>query len=96
VGRSSKFRRALTRRPIDEWTPRASGPHQTFSGIQPVNIHPYIFEACNAEDGTIDVNTYEKLHSVFTLDHLLDILEMREVARSWADAMLANSQQGVS
>lgn len=65
---------------------REEGP---FRGIAPPTVHPWIFAACNDEDG-INVNTYEALCTRITLDGLLDILEMKSVRGSWSHAELLN------
>ena len=51
-----------------------------------------MFIACNTGQG-IDWQLYEKLGSSMTLDELLDLIEMRDVAASWKDAYQFNSDK---
>lgn len=76
------------RKPLAEWQPYkgAGGAHE---GVQPANVHPLIFKAC--QDGKrIDSVLYEQLHTVIDLDGLLDILEMQDVLASWRHAEMKN------
>lgn len=51
-----------------------------------------IFAACNTENG-IDAALYEAFDTRLTLDHLLDIMEMKAVRDSWSHAELFNMDE---
>lgn len=77
------------RKPLETWNPYegAGGAHK---GVQPVNVHPLIFKAC--QDGKrIDSELYRELHTVIDLDGLYDILEMKDVLSSWRHAEMKNA-----
>lgn len=91
MGGEGRFRRALTRAPLesDPWS-RARGPHK---GIQPANVPWEIYAACS--DGeNINVATYIALHTTIDLDGLYDILEMQAVHASWCAAAYRNAKDG--
>lgn len=91
MGREGVFHKPLIRVPLDKWHPYedAGGVHE---GIQPKNVHPRIFKAC--QNGKyIDSVLYEQLHTTIDLDGLLDILEMKEVLSSWKSAELRNLKE---
>lgn len=48
-----------------------------------------MFIACNTPEG-IDWQLYRALHEWMSLDQLLDVMEMRDVAESWKDARKFN------
>lgn len=51
-----------------------------------------IFAACNTDNG-IDDATYERLDTVYTMDNMLDLMEMRAVRDSWSHAELFNMDE---
>ena len=87
------FREALTRRPLKDQRgavhPGASGSHK---GLEPANVDWMIYVACS--DGeTIDVATYQALHTTISLKGLFDIVELKEVQGSWVAAAIANARE---
>lgn len=79
------------RKALQPWSaahPAAGGRHK---GIPTANMPWEIYVACSNGE-SIDATVYRDLHSVIDLDGLLDILELREVHRSWANAEYLNAQ----
>lgn len=76
-----------------QWLPKyrglAEGPH---AGIEYVNVDGVIARLCTRSDGEIDMVLYRRYHEDYSLDDAYDHAEMRQVARSWHDATLANME----
>ena len=51
-----------------------------------------IYMACSNGE-TISSETYQALHTTIDLDGLYDILEMKDVLRSWQDAEMFNNDE---
>lgn len=60
--------------------------------MTPANLPWEIYVAC-ARGDTIDVATYQALHTTIDLDGLYDLLEMVEVHSSWQEAMRLNVEE---
>lgn len=90
MGWHVQFYGPLTRKPLPAW-PRlgASGTHK---GIDPINLPRELYLACSNGE-SIDVATYEALHTTLDLDGLYDLLEMQEVHKSWKNAASANARE---
>ena len=86
-----QFYGPLTRKPIPAWS-RFMGASGAHKGIDPVNFPREVYLAC-ANGESIDVSTYEALHTTVDLDGLYDLLELREVHQSWKHAANANARE---
>jgi len=91
LGGILQFYVPLTRKPIPAWS-RFVGASGTHKGIDPVNLPREIYLAC-ANGESLDVATYEALHTTLDLDGLYDLLEMQEVHQSWKNAAIANARE---
>jgi len=59
--------------------------------MSPANVPWEIYVACSRGD-SIDVSTYQALHTTIDLDGLFDLLELAEVHGSWQAAMALNAK----
>ena len=55
--------------------------------MNPPNVRPEIFSACNDKDG-INMVTFIALQTTLDYEDLLDILEMKRSRDSWAHASM--------
>lgn len=56
-----------------------------------MNVPWQIFAACTMGD-TVDVYTYQALHTTIDLAGLYDLLEIRDVRASWESALMWNAE----
>lgn len=72
-------------------SPGAGGSHR-HKGYIPANVDWLIYVACSNGE-SIDVGTYQALHTTIDLDGLYDIIEMKEVQSSWVKAAELNARE---
>ena len=91
MGGLVQFHGALTRKPVPAWS-RFTGASGAHKGVEPANMPREIYLAC-ANGDSIDVATYEAIHTTLDLDGLYDLLELKEVHQSWKAAAHANARE---
>lgn len=93
AGAGPQFQGPYLRRPLEEWAPKYKGNSAgPFVGIGYANVDGFIARLCTRGDGEFDWQLYRGLHVDIDLDTAYDLAEIREVARSWHDATLANGK----
>lgn len=94
MGGFNVFYETLQRKPVESWDPW-EGPHtkcKIHKGIEPKNVPALIFDLCSNGE-SVDPNVYLLAQTTFSLNDVLDILELKEVQNSWQAAAMKNIEE---
>lgn len=58
----------------------------------PANMHHMVYRAIEQGEGRVDAACYVALHREIDLDGLMDLIEVKDVYASWADAAALNME----